>query len=339
MDAESEHSDTGRVNVNVLLTSSGRRVALVRAFRHELGVLYPGARVLAADVTQWSAAFQAADAGVLMPPCDDPAYVPALLELVRREDIRVVIPLIDTELLVLARRRDDFLAAGCNLVVSDPGSIQTTRDKRLTVERLRELGFRSPRVFEGPELERPERLPYPVFLKPAAGSSSIDALRIDGPDDLRFWLRRVKAPVVQTFERGQEYTIDVFADLEGRACCAVPRQRWETRAGEISKGRTAKSTKLVAAGKRLVEALGGCRGCITLQCFDPGDHAEPVFFEANLRFGGGFPLSYAAGANYPRWILEMCAGKRIEPFDGWRDGVVMLRYDDSVYLEPGSRDR
>jgi hypothetical protein len=33
---------------------------------------------------------------------------------VRRHDIRVVVPLIDTELLVLAHHRDEFLAAGAS---------------------------------------------------------------------------------------------------------------------------------------------------------------------------------------------------------------------------------
>jgi carbamoyl-phosphate synthase large subunit len=108
------------------------------------------------------------------------------------------------------------------------------------------------------------------------------------------------------------------------------------RAGEISKGCTVKDRKLVEAGKRHVERLGGCRGCVTLQCFDAGGSEEPVFFEANLRFGGGFPLSYAAGADYPRWIVEMCAGKAVHEFDDWRGGVVMLRFDEAVYFDSGS---
>jgi carbamoyl-phosphate synthase large subunit len=322
-----------RTAVNVLLTSAGRRVSLVRAFRSELKELHPYSKVLAADVSSWSSAFRAADEGVLLPPCHHPEYVSALLDVVHRHDVRVVIPLLDPELLVMAQHRAAFTAAGCEVIISDAGTVRTTRDKGASVRRFQELGFRTPRVFELEEIRDSERLPYPVFVKPAAGSSSIDARRVDDADDLRYWMRRIQAPVVQTFETGQEYTIDVFADRDGKARCAVPRQRWEVRAGEISKGRTVKDPKLMAAAMRLVEGLGGCRGCITLQCFDRGGAEPPVFFEANLRFGGGFPLSYAAGANYPRWVLEMCAGKRILPFDGWRDGVVMLRYDDAVYVQ------
>jgi carbamoyl-phosphate synthase large subunit len=50
--------------------------------------------------------------------------------------------------------------------------------------------------------------------------------------------------------------------------------------------------------------------------------------EINPRFGGGIPLSLQAGADFPRWIIEMMLGR--EPalaLDGSQDGIVMLRYD------------
>lgn len=319
--------------MNVLLTSSGRRVSLIRAFRRELEILHPRSRVIAADASPWSAGCRAADVAIELPPCDHPAYMAQVLDLVRREDVRVIVPLIDPELVVLAHHRAELLALGCHAIVSDEAAVEVTRHKGRSARRFAELGLRAPTVFGLEALERPDRLPYPVFVKPAAGSASTDAIRIDGQEELRFWMRRVKDPVVQSFERGREYTVDVFADLGGRVRCAVPRQRWETRAGEISKGCTAKDARIMAAARRLVEGLGGCRGCVTLQCFDPGPGEEPVFFEANLRFGGGYPLSYAAGANYPRWILEMCAGREVADFDGWRDGLVMLRYDDAFFLD------
>ncbi len=317
--------------MNVLLTSAGRRVAVLRAFQRELGREGAGGRVIAADASERSAAYHAADDRVLVPRCDDPAYVPRLLEVVRERKVGLVVPLIDTELPILAPRRADFSAAGCYLAVSDPGPIEITRDKARTAEVFARLGFRTPRVFTPSELLHPATLPYPVFVKPAAGSSSIGAVRVEGPAELAFHLQRTRAPVVQTLERGEEFTVDVFADDAGRARCAVPRRRWETRGGEISKGCTLRDEGIVRESLALVEALGGCRGCVTLQCFrEPGE--RPVFFEANLRFGGGFPLSDAAGANYPAWTLRLARGEEVPPFDGWEDGLVMLRYDEAVFV-------
>jgi carbamoyl-phosphate synthase large subunit len=322
--------------MNVLLTSVGRRVALLRAFRRELASYAPGGRVLATDASPLSAAFQDADGAFRVPPCASPEYVPALLELVRRERVRVLVPLIDTELEVVAAHRDDFLREGCRAIVSDAAQVTLTRDKARSARRFRELGFDAPRVFGPDELADAESLPYPVFLKPLRGSASIGAVCIRDPKELRFHLGRTDHPVVQSLEQGEEHTVDVFADLDGRARCAVPRQRLETRAGESSKGRTVKDRVVMEAASRLVEALGGCRGCITLQCFR-GPAARVVFFEANLRFGGGYPLSYAAGANYPGWLLRLAAGEPVPDFDAWEDGLLMLRYDDAVFVRGSGR--
>jgi carbamoyl-phosphate synthase large subunit len=318
--------------MNVLLTSAGRRVAVLHAFQRELAREGRGGAVIAADASERSAAYQAADGRFLAPRCDQPGYVDELLRVVAERRIGLLVPLIDTELPVLSRNRERLLAAGCYPAVSDPRPIEITRDKARTAEEFARLGFRTPRVFAPDELARPATLPFPVFVKPAAGSSSIGAQRLNGPEELAYHLARTRDPVVQTFEAGEEFTVDVFADDAGRACCAVPRRRWETRAGEISKGRTERDLAIIEESKALVEGLGGCRGCVTLQCFRKAGE-RPVFFEANLRFGGGFPLSDAAGANYTAWTLRLARGEAVAPFDAWEDGVVMLRYDEAVFVK------
>jgi carbamoyl-phosphate synthase large subunit len=317
--------------MNVLLTSVGRRVALLRAFRREIARHAPGGRVLGADASSLSGGFHEADRGFLVPRCTDPGYVPRLLEIVRAEEVRVIVPLIDTELPVLARHREAFLGEGCHAIVSDLEQVLLTRDKARSVQRFRELGFDSPRVLTAAELERPEALSYPLFLKPADGSSSIGAVRVDDPDELRYALAHARSPIVQSFEEGEEFTLDVFCDLGGAVRCVVPRKRLETRAGEVSKGVTVKDRRMMDAAARLVTALGGCRGCVTLQCFRARD-GRYVFFEANLRFGGGYPLSYEAGANFPGWVLRMASGEAIPDFDGWEEGLLMLRFDDAVFV-------
>jgi carbamoyl-phosphate synthase large subunit len=316
--------------MNVLLTSIGRRVSLARAFRKEIAAYVPGGRLLGADVSRLSAGFHGADAAFLVPRCTDSDYILRLLDIVQRERVRIVVPLIDTELAILSHHRDAFLREGCQVIVSDLEQILLTRDKARSVQRFRELGFDAPLAITADQLRHPDGLRYPLFLKPSNGSSSIGAVRIDGPTELRYELARTDSPVVQSFEEGDEFTIDVFCDMRGAPRCAVPRKRLEVRAGEVSKGVTVKDREMMRAASRLAAALGGCRGCVTLQCFRRD--GRYVFFEANLRFGGGYPLTHAAGANFPGWILRMVAGEEIPPFDGWEDNVLMLRFDEAIFV-------
>ena len=107
----------------------------------------------------------------------------------------------------------------------------------------------------------------------------------------------------------------------------VPRERIEVRAGEVSKGVTRKYevyNYLLPACKR----LEGGRGCLTIQVFADLDRNSFYGLEINPRFGGGYPLSYSAGANYPRWLIsEYLLGDEIEFYDQWESDLLMLRYD------------
>ena len=56
--------------------------------------------------------------------------------------------------------------------------------------------------------------------------------------------------------------------------------------------------------------------------------------EINPRYGGGFPLSYLAGGNFPKWIIEeyLLNSAVIEEFHDWEKNLMMLRYDDEVLV-------
>lgn len=155
--------------------------------------------------------------------------------------------------------------------------------------------------------------------------------KIRNAEELKFFIRYVPDAIVQEFITGEEYKMDILVDPSGRVRSVVPRLRLETKAGEISKGVTVKNIDIINAGKKVVEALPGAVGCITVQCFLTTG-GEIKLIEINPRFGGGIPLSIKAGANFPRWIIEMYRGRDIETItDSWVDGLVMLRYDDEIF--------
>ncbi len=113
---------------------------------------------------------------------------------------------------------------------------------------------------------------------------------------------------------------------------AVPRERIEIRAGEINKGRTVKG-EILHCIKEHLGYIEGCVGCICVQLFYNEKNHDIVGIEINPRFGGGYPQSYAAGANYPEFLIrEYFNGETLEYSDDWKDNLLMLRYDDAVFL-------
>ncbi|HCO94838.1 MAG TPA: transcriptional regulator, partial [Phycisphaerales bacterium] len=150
--------------------------------------------------------------------------------------------------------------------------------------------------------------------------------------ELLFYARRIPNPICQELVKGIEYTCDVYVDFGMKVRCVVPRKRIEVRAGEVSKGQVAKNRRIMNEAVTLVEKLGAGPGVITLQLFLTGDD-KLKYIEINPRFGGGAPLSIKAGADFPKWILqELTGGKPNIRFDGFKDGLIMLRYDSEVWL-------
>src|SRR4051794_10617437 len=104
--------------INILFTSAGRRVALIRCFRESMHRLGIRGRIFAGDAKQNAAALFVADEKVPMPMINDPNYIPFLKSFCRDNQIHLVIPLIDPELTPLSRERDRFAEFGTTVLVS-----------------------------------------------------------------------------------------------------------------------------------------------------------------------------------------------------------------------------
>jgi carbamoyl-phosphate synthase large subunit len=288
---------------NVLLSSAGRRVALLEEFRAALQQVGGNGQVFATDVTPLSSAFQRADAGFLVPSCRDEAFVPAMLRICEEHRVALMVPTIDTELAVLANARDAFAAIGTTVAVSGPQTIALSSDKVLTNGWL--LANDLPTVRQSTPagvLADPSPWVFPVIAKPRSGSSSIGLRIVSSPDGLADLVADPEY-MVEELARGEEHTVDVLVGRSGAVRDVVVRRRLEVRGGEVSKGITVRDLDVIAVVTELCAALPDAYGVLTVQLFVDPDTREMKVIEINPRFGGGFPLSWEAGARFPQWLL------------------------------------
>ncbi len=317
---------------NVLISSAGRRVALVELFRQSLQELSLKGRVLGADMSRCSPAFHSVDEAFQVPACASTEFVPRMLSLCREHRIGLIVPTIDTELATLSAARDQFAAEGVLVAVSDPATIAIAGDKQRTHAWLVEQGL--PTVAQQTDAEAlaaPEGLSFPLLVKPVAGSAGKGIARVGSVDELRSATRHGEF-VVQSIARGVEFTVDGFVDPDGRCVTTVPRRRIEVRAGEVSKAESVRSEHLMELASRVFEALPGAYGALNVQIFVDSIAKSFEIIEINPRFGGGYPLSWRAGDRSPRWLIEQAMGLPPTHTDEWEDGVVMLRYDAAVFV-------
>ncbi len=321
-------------NANVLISSAGRRVELLRIFRKSLGELGLDGEVLAIDQSKASAAFHSADRAFVVPRCTSPEFVPEVHEICRSNEVSLVVPTIDTELPMYASARSTFSSQGTTVAVSTPEVVAIAGDKVRTHDWLVAQGFPTVKQSSVAEvLASPADWTLPVLAKPRFGSASIGVQRIEKREQLEC-LADPERFIVQRLAPGTEHTIDAYVDSSGRCRCTVPRRRIEVRAGEVSKGVTVRESALMTLVHDICTKLPGAFGVLNVQVFhDPGTHQMNVI-EINPRFGGGFPLAWQAGALFPKWLLEEVHHLPSSiSADAWRDGLVMLRYDAAVFVD------
>lgn len=320
-------------DVTLLLTSAGRRNQLLRAFRSAAEGIGLNLRTIAADAAPaLSPACHEADVAVRVPRCDEPGYVEALREICNKYSVRLLVPTIDPELSVLAAAATDFADRGTHVFVSNASAVRIARDKQLTAEVLGAAGVPVPRTLPLAQYRRePQLLPGDVVAKPRGGSASQRIVFGQSPEDLS--AAEGEDMIVQARHRGAEYTVNVYVDGAGQLRCVVPHRRIEVRGGEVAKGQTERVPEFEAAAERIVAALPGARGALCFQVIR-GFGGEFVVFEINARFGGGYPLAHHAGATFTAWALQEALGMSCLAHNDWREGVVMLRYDDAIFIEP-----
>lgn len=319
--------------LNVLFTCIGRRVSLLKSFVKAAGQLRISVQFFGTDANQLSPALQLCDKKLLAKPISSPAYIPDLLKIVKKNQIKLLIPTIDTDLVILSENRSKFAKLGCHILVSEPNVIDICQDKRKTYRFLLSSGFDTPETVSVRTALSRKKLTWPCFVKPWDGYASRGNAIVRNRKELLVFGKRVPNAICQEFIKGIEYTCDVYVDFDMQVRCVVPRRRIETRAGEVSKSQVVKNEKIMARAAELTKALKAGPGVITVQLILTAEN-KIKFIEINPRFGGGVPLAIKAGANFPKWILQEILGlKPTIGFDGFKDNLIMLRYDNEVWLE------
>ena len=316
--------------MNILFTGVGRRIELLQAFREAALVLDKKLKIFGADLAGTAPALAYCDCTRRVVSMRDPDYIRNLLETCREDQIDLLIPTIDTDLLVLAENRERFTEIGTRVMISAPEMVKICRDKNNTSRFFVQCGLRAPMPVDDVQLYHSG---FPAFIKPRDGSSSINAFRVDNEEELEVYAAQVEDYIIQPFVSGREYTIDIFCDFDGNPVSIIPRERLQVRAGEVLKTRICMDRKMIDEAKTLCKAFKPC-GPMTVQLIRD-DRGTDWFIEINPRYGGGAPLSMMAGARSAETVLKLLSGEKVPYSEEVEDGAVYSRFDQSVCITNG----
>lgn len=319
----------------ILFTGIGRRVELVQAFREAALALDKRLKIYGADMALDAPALLYCDYTERVCGMCESGYIEMLIDICVKNRINLLIPTIDTDLLILSENRDKFQAVGTRVLISDPNMIRICRDKNNTSQFFVDCGLKAPMPVNDWKKYHSD---FPAFIKPKDGSSSVNAFKAENTEELKTYAGRIEDYIVQPFVEGTEYTIDICCDFDGNPIWIVPRERVAVRAGEVLKTRICMDLVMINEAKALIEKFKPC-GPITVQLIREKESGQDYFIEINPRFGGGAPLSMKAGARSAESILKLLSGEKAVYSEDIANHAVYSRFDQSVCISQGKNGR
>lgn len=317
------------MELNVLFSSVGRRVELVKAFREASNELKIKSKLIGVDMDELAPALNFVDKKYKVPKLSSEEFIPQIIEICKKENVAIIIPTLDTELSLYSKNKELIQnECGAKVMVSDENVISIIRNKVKTYEFLKENNFSVPKLIKEKDVKDKE-YKFPLFIKPLDGSSSINNFKINNERELEFFKEYVSNPMIQEFSEGQEYCVDVFCDFNGKVITVVPKIRIAHRGGEITKAKIVKDRELIEIGKKLANLLKPC-GEINFDCIKTESGVDII--EINGRFAGGSPISFKSGANSPKKIYQLLMNEELQYNENFEDGFIALRFDDAVYI-------
>jgi carbamoyl-phosphate synthase large subunit len=210
------------VATNVLVTCAGSMpgVAVINALKRQNEVPI---RVIAVDRNPLSAGFYLSDAHYTLPSNGDSGDTSTVLKICKQENVQIVFPIIDEELLPFAEAKSEFEGHGIRVISNEPETVRIARDKLQTYRFFCRHRIRVPTTCLPEELSSAKLSGFPLVLKPRDGRGSVGFVKVNNERELSCLVNLVPNAIVQEFISGQEYTIDVLTDYDGRLISLVPK--------------------------------------------------------------------------------------------------------------------
>lgn len=314
--------------MNVLILSAGARNKVVQYFKKAVG---NSGTVIATDMSELAPAVYDADRFYKVPRITDEGYMDIIFDICKKEKIDGVLSLIDPELSLIARHKDQFNDLGVTVIGSSLELCERALDKIEMYKWLNDNGYLCARSYSHIEEFLTDlnagKISYPVFVKPIKGSASIAITKVFDRETLEFLFSRNDDLMIQEYLDGQEIGADVYIDMiSGDVVSIFTKKKLAMRAGETDKAVSFKDEKLFELIERFC-LESGWRGQIDIDIFEI--NGEYYISEVNPRFGGGYPHAYECGSDHITMILENLKGlKNSKRIGAYEENVFMMKYNE-----------
>lgn len=310
--------------MNFLFSCIGKRGYIADFFRPHLS---KGDRIIGTSNTKWTPGFEHCDTNYVLPDINQPNYISSVKDICEKESVNAILSFFDPDVVELSRHFDEFLEMGIQPVIPRYEIAEVCFDKYKTYIFFVEKGFSTAKTFldfeEVMDLHADGSLAFPLYVKPRRGFGSSLTFKARNELELNAFFHYAPDMIIQEEMTGEPIDFDILNDLNGEVLSVSPWRKYRSRMGETEQAETFFNQDVLDFGVLLGSTLKHI-GPLDADLYINGSDVSVL--EVNLRFGGGYPVSHLAGANFPEKILRLLKGEILCPDIGqFKEGVVMMK--------------
>lgn len=275
---------------NILITSVGSSTAI-----NLIKLLQGHHRIIGTDINHkgYTAGSLMVDTFIQVPLYSSEEYINSLNKIIKDHEVNIMIPIHDFEIQKIA---SSSLSSVTSILCPSEKIIETFTDKLKATKYIDSIGLPTPKVIS-------ESTQSTVIKreKVSVGSRGIEILNfIENHSELLLSDYSNKSYFIQEYISGEEYTVDVACDNNGKPFIIIPRCRLEIKAGVATKVRIVNEPQLIKSIEKIYSSI--CiPGLSCVQFIKAND--KFYFIELNYRFGGMSIASVLASYNYVEDVI------------------------------------
>ena len=316
--------------MNILFCSVGRRCELLKDFRDSLG---RQVKIVVTDNSEVAPALAFADKAYKVPLISDPNYISIILEICKNENIHAITTLIDPEIMLLAKHREEFEKMGIVVLAPYEETAKLCFNKYDMYQFLKENNINTVKTYGTyddfiKDYEKGE-ISLPVFVKPRTGSGSVGARKVESMEALKQATDADPSLIIQELMVGEDLDADVYVDTISHEPVAIfSKRKLSTTIGGANKTISFKDERLFDFVKKIIKVMK-FNGPLDMDFFY--QNGEYYLSEINPRFGGAYLHAYGAGVDFIKMIAANVRGEEnAEEIGNYEEDVVMMMYDSVV---------
>ena len=293
--------------------------------------------LVGADMSRDETILQMCDAAYQVPRGNDPSYVDALLDICRKEQIDVLLPIMSVELNALAENKAKFAAIGTRVSVSDVEALSIANNKRKLLDFMERNSLPCAKyktVHRIDEIKKAAKcLGYPekrVCIKATEGSGSrgfrildeslsrYEAFLNEKPSSGTLRLQELLSVleeatvfpelIVMEYLPGAEYSVDLLAD-KGKSLFTCCRKSLRMENSIMLEAEIVNNQAVIDLCEQTTKKLG-LDGNIGFDVRERED-GTPIIMECNPRITAGVPYFAHAGVNLPYLCIKKLLGEEL----------------------------